>query len=134
MTDVLNLDDLAPKPEEIIYKGKTILVNPLSVDNFVRAVQVGQKLETLKTADAEGAKPIIQETVDFIGDAIPDLKGEPLTMQQLLGLITLMMKLSTPEADSETAKELEKRGVEVSGGGETKSPKASTSPEQSQTT
>lgn len=116
MTDTtkidLDLDILAKPSKRIKLNGKTIEVKPLEVGELFslhRMAKDFQKLDADKI-DEESAVDAFEALKGGFVKLIPDLEGEPLSIDQMFALLDLVIGMSMP-ADVE---ELEKRGIKLS--------------------
>jgi hypothetical protein len=115
----LDLDALAPKKVQINYQGKTIPVNPLSLEQFSKLYDLVAEVDTAKNSQDE--KKILELFVKIdplIKECIPELKDDKLNQIQLMALLNLLQEISSPQ--DKALAELKKRGINLTqkkGGG-----------------
>lgn len=120
----LDLDALEPKKVQINYQGQTILVNPLSLPQYAKLVNISSEIvDAQKSEDATVMTGLIEKLKGLIDEAIPEFADKNLNPQQILAIYQLLVKLSSPE--DKAVKQLEQNGVTMTGGDG--DPKASTS-------
>lgn len=107
MTNILDLDSLAPQPRVIKFGGKQITVNAPKTVNVLRIGHLGQKFEQAGDISEADLGKALDELTTEITKVIPELQGQTFNMAQLMGLMTLIKEMAMP-AD---AKELEARKI-----------------------
>lgn len=108
----LDLDALAPKAVQINYKGKTIPVNPLSLEQFSKLYDLVAETDAAKKSNDEKKVLDLFTKIDpLIKDCIPELKDEVLNQVQLMALLNLLQEISSPSDKAVT--ELKKRGINL---------------------
>jgi hypothetical protein len=115
----LDLDALAPKAVQINYKGETINVNPLSLEQFSKLLALSNDLKGVANISADDSSEVIavyQKVKDFIDSAIPEFKDKDLNFVQILSVFNLLAELNTPE--DKAINELKKQGIELKAGGD----------------
>jgi hypothetical protein len=111
MSDVLDLDALAPPTATVRFQEKDITVQPPKTSDLLRLGALGQKLQTADEATDEELDAAIADLTNLIQKMIPELSGVELHTQQLLGLVGLISKMATPPEQ----KELDKAGITSNG-------------------
>lgn len=121
----LDLDALAPKPVQIKYKDKLILVNPLSLEQFAKYFELAELMSKLKDSkDTKAIIEAIEKVGEYIKTVIPDLADETLNQMQITAIFSVLGDLN--QTQDKALAELKKRGIELKKG-VPKAPKASTS-------
>ena len=93
MTNLLNLDELAPAKRTVTLGGTSHEVKPMTVEAFVR-----RQREAKDVDDTTDPAEQIERAVKMISETIPTIKIEVLnglTMEQLTALINFVV--STPD-------------------------------------
>lgn len=101
MSDILDLDALAPQPRTIKFNGKTYKCYPLTIGQLVGIARLEEKLTKIKSLDEiEGL--VKEALVPFI----PELKDENLdfTIDQMRAIIEFAQVSQVPQ-EAEQAKQ-----------------------------
>lgn len=108
----LDLDTLVKPSKTIKLAGEAITINPPSLEELLKLSKLGgqiQKRQTGKTMTEEEAVEAINSLRDAFAELVPELKGKPLNVEQLLALLDLVVSMAMPSDVSE----LEKRGIKL---------------------
>lgn len=106
----LDLDTLVKPSKKIRFQGETIEIAPPSLEELLKLSKLGgqiQKKQTGEKMSEEEAIEAIGNLREAFGELVPELKGKPLNVEQLLALLEMVVQLAMP---SDVA-ELEKRGI-----------------------
>lgn len=123
----LDLDALAPKKYQINYKGQMVEVEPPTLAQYGKILELGKKMRDLpKDVDPSEALKVYADCQEVIGECMPAFKDENLNPRQIMALITLIGNMAMPE--DAVKKELKEKGVELDQADD--SPKDSASSEQ----
>lgn len=108
----LDLDTLVKPSKTIKLAGEAITINPPSLEELLKLSKLGgqiQKRQTGEKMTEEEAVEAINSLRDAFADLVPELKGKPLNVEQLLALLDLVVSMAMPSDVSE----LEKRGIKL---------------------
>lgn len=111
MGEVIDLDALVPPSATLKWRGGEITFNPPLVEDMLRIGQAASKIKDAHKLSADELGERLQALRELFYKHIPELKGEMLTMNQLLVLVTVVQDMATPP----DVKELEARGITVGG-------------------
>jgi len=106
----LDLDTLVKPSKTIRLGGEAIVINPPSLEELLKLSKLGgaiQKKQDGKKMSEEEAVEAINSLRAAFADLVPELKGKPLNVEQLLALLDLVVKMAMPS----DVTELEKRGI-----------------------
>jgi hypothetical protein len=121
----LDLDALQPKAVNINFKGKTISVDPLPLEQYAELIEISSEVVGAQgNDDPKLVMPLYRKLKELIDKVIPDFVDVTLNPQQILAVYELLTKLNTPE--DKALAELKAQGVEMTSGGDG-SPKAEAS-------
>lgn len=113
MSIALDLDALAPKDVDILFKGKTISVQPPDFEAYAKISEVGVEMNNLDgETDIAKISPVYQKAVDMIKELIPELAEEKLNFAQVLSLYKFLAELAAPKDDA-TMEALKEHGVDL---------------------
>jgi len=108
----LDLDTLVKPSKKIRLAGEAITINPPSLEELLKLSKLGgqiQKKQTGEKMTEEEAVEAINSLRDAFAELVPELKGKPLNVEQLLALLDLVVSMAMPSDVSE----LEKRGIKL---------------------
>lgn len=108
----LDLDTLVKPSKKIKLAGEAITINPPSLEELLKLSKLGgqiQKKQTGEKMTEEEAVEAINSLRDAFAELVPELKGKPLNVEQLLALLDLVVSMAMPSDVSE----LEKRGIKL---------------------
>lgn len=108
----LDLDTLVKPSKKIKLAGEAITINPPSLEELLKLSKLGgqiQKRQTGEKMTEEEAVEAINSLRDAFAELVPELKGKPLNVEQLLALLDLVVSMAMPSDVSE----LEKRGIKL---------------------
>lgn len=108
----LDLDTLVKPSKKIRLAGEAITINPPSLEELLKLSKLGgqiQKRQTGEKMTEEEAVEAINSLRDAFAELVPELKGKPLNVEQLLALLDLVVSMAMPSDVSE----LEKRGIKL---------------------
>lgn len=109
MSDIVDLDALAPEASIIKFDGEEIKVQPPKTGYVLKLGTFGQQLEKIDDLTEEQVDKLVSELTNHIYKMIPELKDKPLTTSQLLRLIQIITAMTIPPE----AKALKARGITV---------------------
>lgn len=109
MTNIIDLDALAPAKVTIKFNGEEIQVDPPTTESVFRLSALAQKLEKADTLPDEEVLTLITSVTEQVHKCIPGLQGKPLNITQLMLLIKIINDMATPP----DAQELDKRGISL---------------------
>lgn len=109
MTEVIDLDALAPEPVVIKLNGKEFTIKPPSVEDIMRLSATASKLEKADTMDQQELEALIGKLIELLKTVAPDIADEKYTTIQLIKLVNIITEMATPP----DIKELEKKGIKV---------------------
>lgn len=108
----LDLDTLVKPSKRIKFGGEAIEIKPPSLEELLKLSKLGgqiQKRQSGQKMSEEEAVEAINSLRDAFAELVPELKGKPLNVEQLLALLDLVVGLAMPSDVSE----LEKRGIKL---------------------
>lgn len=108
----LDLDTLVKPSKTIKLAGEAITINPPSLEELLKLSKLGGQIQKRQTGDKmteEEAVDAINSLRDAFAELVPELKGKPLNVEQLLALLDLVVSMAMPSDVSE----LEKRGIKL---------------------
>lgn len=112
MTDLLDLDALAPPDKKIKVRGKILTCKPLTIRQMINVVRLEERLKN--TDDAEQIIPIIKEVLSpFMPDVAKDDTID-FTVMELRQIIKFAQEVSVPDVRQETVKEYDPKKKVVS--------------------
>ena len=112
MSEILDLDALAPKPATIKFNGSEIQVNAPKTSDLLRLGSLGKKLEDVEELSESELDGLVDELSAVVTKIIPELASANLNSRQLLGLVKLISDMAIPPE----SKELEEQGITPVGG------------------
>lgn len=112
MSDVLDLNALAPEPAKVKFGDDVIEVKPPTTANVLKLGFLGRKLESADTLSDEELNTLIASLTDQVFKCVPALSGKDLSTAQLLKLVELISNMSLPP----DAEELKRRNITVDTG------------------
>jgi len=99
---VLDLDEIISKPVAFKFRGKSYVVEPVSTETFLKLAEVLNKIQSLVSSIAQGAKAHDEDVYlayyEYIKVLCPEFTLEMLKKMQLPqvhGLINLIIKHAT---------------------------------------
>jgi hypothetical protein len=95
MKDKLNLDELLPESREVTFNGKDYEVKPPTVEQMLRVADLDRVLYSSNAENVEDVLEIINSTLEPV---VPDIRKMNLTKEQLLGLMSFILKTARPES------------------------------------
>lgn len=98
MTEILNLDELAPTPREVKLKGETYPVMEMSVDDYIELQKIAKKIDT------NSIESMIDTLVTVICRLIPSMPEEIVRKMpdaQLNALMTFLNLVGAEGAPEE---------------------------------
>ena len=101
MSDLLDLDALAPLPRTIKFQGKTYKCLPLTISQLVNIARLEDRLEKIKSLDE--IETIVRDTLTPF---LPDLEKEekiPFSIEQMRAIIKFAQESQVP-AEAPNAK------------------------------
>lgn len=109
MSDVIDIDALAPKSVKIKLGGDEFDIQPPKTVHIMRIGKAGQRLSEALEGDStdEELDNISNELNSAIALCVPEIANKELGLGQLKKLIEILTDMSIPEE----AKELKKRGI-----------------------
>lgn len=107
MSDVLDLDALAPKPVTVHFGNEDIEIEPPTTSSILRLGSLGKKIESADQLSDDEMEKLVDDMTNQIYKCIPALGGKKLNTAQLLKLVEIISKMSLPP----DAEELQKRGI-----------------------
>ena len=108
-TDVLDIDALAPKDRDITFGGKKIAVKPPQTVTVIRLGMLAPKMLSADMLELKELEKLVDDLRTEVNRSIPELKGKPLSTEQLMALVDLLIDMGTPQ----DVKALKEKGVTV---------------------
>lgn len=108
----LDLDTLVKPSKKIKFGGEVIEIKPPALEELLKLSKLGgqiQKRQSGEKMSEEEAVEAINSLRDAFAELVPELKGKPLNVEQLLALLDLVVSLAMPS----DVTELEKRGIKL---------------------
>ena len=109
MSDVIDLDALAPPAVTIHFGGVDISVNAPSTATVIKLGSLGQKLQNSNELSDDEIDTTVEQLANLVTATIPELQGKSLSTAQQLKLVEILSQMAMPP-DSQ---ELKERGIEV---------------------
>lgn len=106
MSDVIDLDALAPQDVTIKFQDQLISVKPPTMGAFMKLVDLGMKLDN-DELDPEMINKLAEDLKAAVVNCIPELEGKELSVSQLTKLVEVIARMVVPP----DAKELKDRGI-----------------------
>lgn len=107
MSDIVDLDVLAPEAVTVKFGGEEIKIQPPKTSHVLKLGPLGQRLDKIEDLTEEETDKLILDLTNHIYKMIPELKDKPLTTSQLLKLIQIISEMTVPP----DAKALKARGI-----------------------
>ena len=109
MSDILDLDALAPEPRTIKLGGKEIQVQPPRTRHVLRLGFLGQKMQDLDSMSVEESDELIEKLEAEIKQCIPEIEKHTLNASQLMQLLSIIVDMGMPNQ----AEVLKEKGITV---------------------
>lgn len=103
----LDLDALLPEQGEVKLNGKTILVNPPKMKDYLRLVElrdIGSKATT-----EDDIILTLKKMTEFLEKLVPEVREEELNLIQVNALVEFIFQMATPEE----TKKMQEQGISV---------------------
>lgn len=107
MSEVIDLDALAPPSVTIKFNGQDIAIDPPKTGDILRLGFLGQKLQKADKLPPEELDALVVELTEQVKRCVPALAGAELASGQLMKLVEILGEMATPP----DAKEMQKRGM-----------------------
>lgn len=109
----LDLDTLVKPSKKVKLNGQIIELDPPSLEELVKLAKLGGELQGMDTSNlnADEVSAVIDKLNAGIRDVMPALKDVKLNIDQIIAVIEMMVDYAQPN----DTKELEKRGVKLTG-------------------
>lgn len=107
----LDLDALNPESKKLKLNGKIFDINPPDVFELFGVMGLKKKFDGIKQSDMtpEQAMEVLGDIKEAIGKLVPPIKGEPLNMDQMFGIIDFVVSMAVPK----NLEEMQKRGIKL---------------------
>ena len=92
MSEVINLDEMLPKPKKLKIGGVTYKMNPLLVSQFLNVASLERDLMGI-----DDPKEVIEKINEVLSPILEGFTAEGVSMEQLKALVTYLLNGSIPE-------------------------------------
>lgn len=114
----LDLDELAPPKMNINFGGKTIAVNPPTLEEYAKIIDFSQQLKDHENekgvTDSDSIRKIADIYKDinmFIGEVMPEFKNTKLNFAQSSALFRLLSQIGAPS--ERVLEKLKEQGIDL---------------------
>jgi hypothetical protein len=90
----LDLDALVPETRKVRLNGKVFAIQQPSLFDLLKLAKLGSKIQNVDGTPE--SQSVLDELIKTFENLIPEIKGEKLTVKQMIGLFNYLSKMVEP--------------------------------------